>query len=196
MTASATRVIILKEDEVIERMSCLIEDVEIVVHLNKSEIRVLLHHFSWNKNALLDAVAEDEEGTFKAFGLQKQSSSTKPVPVRNKCALAMCQICYKTILRKDMDNVCHVCDHPFCMDCWFQYLKHKISIDKICIGLECPMTSCKNLVEETFVFKVFKESPHILAIYKTLLCESFVYKSDTLRYIYQEMSFASPYVKS
>ena len=104
MTTSAPRVIILKEDEVIERMSCLIDDVEIVFHLNKSEIRVLLHHFSWNKNAFLDAVAEDEEGTFKAVGLQKPSSSTKPVPVRNKCALAICQICYKTILRKDMDR--------------------------------------------------------------------------------------------
>ena len=157
-------------------MSNIRAEVERTLQLPRATLSVLLHHFSWEKTALLDAILEDEKGIFRQVGLSDCLPNTKP----NDDVLVACQICYSDIYQdKEAGSVC---GHSFCRTCWLQYLTIQITIHTRSIGLQCPMTNCKSLVEEQFIWQILsKDESHVLARYKSLICTSYIQKNINLR---------------
>ena len=143
---------------------------------------MLLHHYSWDKTAVLDAIARDEKETFQQVGLQDPRESSVCTNTRSTNGVSMsCDICYSDMPADTSVKNGPACGHPFCSSCWIQYLTTQITVNSKTIGLECPMTNCKSLVEEQFIGEILSEFPPVLSKYKSLLCTSFVYKNVNTR---------------
>ena len=176
-SSNSLKVSILSQNEVVEKMNKLEDEVRYVVNEPKSVLRLLLHNFNWEKKTLLDALSRDENANQKFVkNSELDGNNRSPILVTGSC-----QICYSTISERATVKDGPLCGHPFCKDCWFQYLSIQISVNEKCIGLECPMTNCKSLVEDPMIANMFMKVPHIVSSYRKLLCTSFINSSSNLR---------------
>ena len=176
-SSKSLRVGILSHLEVIEKMNQLEDEVKNVVNEPQSVLRLLLHNFKWEKKTLLDDLSKDRNATLKLVKSSEfEGNNVSPVHVTGSC-----QICYSTISERATVKNGPLCGHPFCKDCWFQYLSIQISVNEKCIGLECPMTNCKSLVEDPLIVNVFTKFPQMVSSYRKLLFKSFITRSAYLR---------------
>ena len=137
-SSNSLRVHILTPSEVIEKMYQMEDEVRNGLDEPRSITRLLLRNFNWEKKMLLDALAKDKNATLQFVkNSELDGNNRSPILVTGSC-----QICYSTISERATVGDGPLCGHPFCNDCWFQYLSIQISVNEKCFGLECPMTNC------------------------------------------------------
>ena len=176
-SSKSLKVGILSYLEVIEKMNQLEDEVKNVLNEPQSVLRLLLHNFKWEKKMFFDALSKDKNATLKLVKSSEfEGHNDSPVHVAGSC-----QICYSTISERATVKDGPLCGHPFCKDCWFQYLSIQISVNEKCIGLEGPMTNCQSLVEDPLIVNVFLKFPHIVSSYRKLLAASFINRNVNLR---------------
>ena len=163
-----------------------LDNVSKIVYLPRPELQVLLHHFDWNEQNMLDALKADEKLVLKQAGIYVQNEDSSVFNQANPLSAlpilkeGSCLICLQDQIycwQHDVDK----CAHRICENCWYQYLKIEIEEKKNCIRLECPKTGCKTLLEEHFVSRIFKTSPQILINYRKILIDNFVVKSNSIK---------------
>ena len=79
-----------------------------------------------------------------------------------------CLICYKRLTYKEYYDNNRICEHFFCDDCYYLYLKEKINnninVDKI----TCPKGSCGNIIDDNFIEKKLIKDIPLIEKYKKL----------------------------
>lgn len=118
-----------------------------------STARMLLHHFSWDPQEVIERYKRNPASTLAQARIR---SVTMPLDNNNAHC---CQTCLQSLRPSEFRSV--DCGHQFCVDCWNTYLEVQIgqgrSTDIACMGQGCDI-----LVPQTFVLQLLSQKDEAL----------------------------------
>lgn len=159
---------VLPNTEILSQSKALIDDIVQVCGIpTAAAATILLRHFKWNKEKLIEAYMENPEGTYKVAGM---STLDLEKPVSNPNATFSCLICLEEL--PAANTYALSCGHRYCKDCWKGYLEVMIKEGPRAIYTKCPSPKCKCIVHED-AFKKFV-NPDMFQKYTTFMLRSFV----------------------
>lgn len=137
----------------------IVESVSQTLGIPAATTEILLRHFSWKKDKLIEDYFSSPEKMYAKVGLpetpvepQPTSSSSSSSCVKND-EMIECDICVEDVPRKDTAAL--TCEHRFCSSCWKDYLTDRVSTASTnCIKSTCPQHGCNMPVYDSF-FKKF-----------------------------------------
>ena len=199
--------LVLSQEQIVKYMDECIKEVNEVIKLSPTIVRLLLHHFRWDKEKLMERFYDLHDldelfkqahivNPFKKPSLQTQSShssrrssssttTTTPSPSTTTAnplkssAKQICMICCSPKTTIEMTGI--ECGHPFCLVCWEQYLTYKIMHEGIGQTIACPALQCDILVDDEKVLNVIKIDG-VRRKYQHLITNSFVECNRSMRW--------------
>ena len=188
--------LVLSPDRIVSYMVECMNEVNEVIKLPLTTVRLLLHHFRWDKEKLMVRFydPDHQEELFrqahiinpfkKSSSGQAQSVTSQYTPrrqgsaTRNPSNALTCVICCSV---KSVNEITGLeCGHSFCIDCWRQYLKIKIMDEGIGQTIPCP-AKCDILVDDKLVLDLIDESS-VRQKYQHLITNSFVECNRNMRW--------------
>ena len=154
-----------------------IKEVNEVIKLPSTIVRLLLHHCHWDKQKLMERFYDpiDQPALFRQAHIvnpQERSPALTPA-VEQTCA-----ICCST---KPSHEMCGLgCGHVFCKVCWQRYLTTKIMDEGIELSVPCP-TECDDPVDDRTVLDLI-EAQTVRQKYQYLITQSFVEYNGNMRW--------------
>lgn len=168
-----------------------IKEVNEVIKLPLTTVRLLLHHFRWDKEKLMERFydPDHQDELFRQARIvnpfrnstgqlqpcqrvQRVSSSTRSTLQQ------LCPICCAEKPQEQMTG--HECGHSFCKDCWRIYLRIKIIDEGVGQTIPCP-GKCDILVDDKLVLALLNEE-NIIRKYQHLITNSFVECNRNMRW--------------
>ncbi|XP_013390777.1 E3 ubiquitin-protein ligase arih1 [Lingula anatina] len=186
---------VLSPELIVQHMVDCIKEVNTVVQLPATTTRILLSHFRWDKEKLMERYYDgDQDQLFSEAHVvspgRKMSASFKPSSssrknTRSAAAAAAsaenieCEICTLTYPQGMMTGL--ECGHRFCTACWTEYLTTKIIDEGMGQTISCAAHGCDILVDDATVMSLVKDSKVRLK-YQHLITNSFVECNRQLRW--------------
>ena len=136
--------------------------------------RILLSHFNWDKERLLEKFYEDnQDKLFKDAHIvnpfrQARSSIGASSSQTGATALSedvICDICLLVTPNYQLEGL--ECQHLYCIDCWRNYLRTRIEDSGNALAIPCPEGKCDILVNEDIVYRVTKPFPNVSTVEHT-----------------------------
>lgn len=181
---------VLTTDQVMKHMVECIRDVNTIVQLPSTTTRILLNHFKWDRDKLMECYYDGDPeklfnevhviSPFKQIGFNGPSSSNLPIgPVRkvsksnsnSACSTCDCEICFLTVSYTSLTGL--QCGHRFCSRCWCHYLTTKIMDEGMGEMISCAAHNCDILVDDETVMRLVSD-PHVRTKYQHIITNSFV----------------------
>lgn len=108
---------------------------------------VLLYHFCWNKEKLIEKYIEDPDRVLSVAGVfvSSENSSNNNNNKRDLSASFECEICCNN--EPGLETISLACGHLFCVDCYTYYLSDKIKQGDA-TNIQCPQEGCNAAVDE------------------------------------------------
>lgn len=181
---------VLTPEKIVQTMVETIKEVNQVVELPPTITRILLHHFRWDKEKLMERFYDgNQDKLFKEahvvnpfkIKLSSQSSITSAASTssKNKVKEYDCNICFLGYPEKEMASL--ECMHKFCKDCWRVYLKTKIIDEGMGLSISCAAHKCDILVDDSTVMSLV-EDPAVKNKYQHLITNSYVEFNRLMRW--------------
>ncbi|VDK67073.1 unnamed protein product [Onchocerca ochengi] len=168
---------VLDAEKVALEMNKIIEDVASVLRLSPTICRLLLHHYKWNKESLLERFYESTD--MDSFFLDANIISPFKVTLHGDEGLAdiidICAICCNRTILTGLQ-----CNHRFCYLCWDSYLTTKI-MEEGRAHVACPQHNCPIIVDDEKTLTLVK-SENAKKRYRRLIINSFVECNRLLRW--------------
>ncbi|KAF6016131.1 hypothetical protein HII12_000172 [Brettanomyces bruxellensis] len=128
-----------------------------VLQLGNNTCLILLVKYKWNQDKLLE---DYTNGNITNYGLvmelqkQEQRRSNIPLIKEVRDPKFTCHICFNNPSEGRPLTVFTLssCDHPFCVDCYINYLKEANKDNKLL--LRCPEPTCKQLITMSDLQKI------------------------------------------
>ncbi|KAL2631759.1 hypothetical protein R1flu_016445 [Riccia fluitans] len=146
---------VVSEREIGCRQEKLYAHVIDFLSLSRSEVGILLRHFRWNPEMVVEQWFENQEHLRQTLGLFQ---ATRPEIQRNFSCLVshqktVCTICLESFSFSAVSNMraTPACGHFFCDPCWRSYIQAAIGDGPGCLSLRCPNPECKCAVGEDMV---------------------------------------------
>jgi len=171
---------VLSTEQIVGHMVDCIKEVNSIVEIPTTTIRILLNHFKWDKEKLMEKYfSENQDAMFdeahvispyrkNAASKSKKSSQTNIIE---------CEICCLSLARTMMTGL--ECGHLFCTQCWTDYLTMKIMEEGASQMIECP-GSCNIIVDDQTVMSLTQD--RVKLKYQHLITNSFVQCNRLLRW--------------
>lgn len=185
---------VISTDELVNVMNEIIADVNSIAQLPTTMVRMLLTHFRWDKEHLLERYYSccDESDRQKLFqearianpssgSSQEKRKSTPTKKMRtaeSDSSIELCLICFDSLDPKELKGLS--CGHSFCRECWISYLTVKIMDEGEADHISCP-TDCPLLVDDEMVFDLVKDSK-VQSKYRKLITNNFVSNNRRLQW--------------
>lgn len=181
---------VLTTEDIIKYMIDCINNISNVVEIPPTAIRILLNHFKWDKEKLLEALFEgDQEKLFSEVGIvnpfdqphipNNSPPSSKTSLTSKKSGTDECDLCYRICLTSFFTGL--GCGHKFCLSCWRKYLYNKIMDESMGETIECAAPNCNVLVDDVTVMRLIKD-PKVKLKYQQLIINSFVQRNRLFRW--------------
>ncbi|KAJ1422082.1 Zinc finger, RING-type [Sesbania bispinosa] len=165
---------ILGESDIKQLQEADINQVSTVLLISKFVACLLLHHYEWSVNKVIEAWIDNEERVRNAVGLLKQ-----PQVNFSSSEIFMCGICFETLCGDKIRLA--ECGHPFCMICWMRYVDTKIDEGPYkCLTLRCPEPFCDAAMDGDMVHKLASESS--MKRYDHFLFRSYVENNKKIKW--------------
>lgn len=172
--------VVLSPEQIVQYMVDCIKEVNTVVELPATITRILLSHFKWDKEKLMERYyGEDQDKLFseahivsphkKGF-VSKQRKQTRSAAAANS-AQVDCEICFLSYPQNLMPGL--DCGHRFCNACWSEYLTTKIMDEGMGETISCAAHGCDILVDDQSVMELVRD-PKVRLKYQHLITNSFV----------------------
>ncbi|KAG1680888.1 E3 ubiquitin-protein ligase arih1l [Nymphon striatum] len=171
---------ILTTEEIVLHMIDCIKEVNNVVEIPATTTRILLNHFRWDKEKLMERYYDsDQEALFKEahvvspYRRNSQKAQKKgAIGTRsNSFPTEECAICLMTLPSSMMTGI--ECGHLFCISCWTEYLTTKIIEEGMGQTITCAAHNCDILVDDQTVMRLITDTKVKLK-YQHLITNSFV----------------------
>ena len=160
--------IVLTEEQYMSFMLNYVEEVRTILQLPLSIIKLLLNHFKWDKQRLLEKFYETDHEEF--FRQAKIINPFSP-PSSENPSTEMCLICCSD----EPTEMFHLeCQHTFCTDCWKNYLTNQIVQQGLAQTIVCPDFQCEILVDDQTIRKFLDGNPFVQHIYEKTILNSYV----------------------
>ncbi|KAG8541921.1 hypothetical protein GDO81_027948, partial [Engystomops pustulosus] len=118
---------VLTAEQILQHMVECIREVNEVIQNPATITRILLSHFNWDKEKLMERYFDGNlEKLFSECHVINPSkkSRTRQMNTRSSAQDMPCQICYLNYPNSYFTGL--ECGHKFCMQCWGEYLTTKI----------------------------------------------------------------------
>ncbi|XP_070504016.1 E3 ubiquitin-protein ligase ariadne-1-like [Chironomus tepperi] len=172
---------VLTTEEIVQHMLDCIKEVTNVVEIPTTTTRILLNHFRWDKEKLMERFYDgDQEALFKAAHVINPYVKPKKEPKTFRCSMMEdCEICFLKYQYTSMTGL--QCGHRFCKSCWVEYLTTKIMEEGLCKSIACAAHGCDILVDDVTVMSLLTD-PRVRTKYQQLITNSFVECNRLLRW--------------
>ncbi|TVY54427.1 E3 ubiquitin-protein ligase dbl4, partial [Lachnellula cervina] len=120
----------------------LIDEVNMILDIRKEDAAILLRHFRWNKERLIEDYMDRPKKVLEDAGL---GPSTTGPPKLEVIPGFMCDICCED--EKGLKSFAMKCGHRFCINCYNQYLGQKIKEEGEAARIQCPADGCKRIMD-------------------------------------------------
>jgi ariadne-1 len=167
---------VLKEPIIRQRQEKEITEVSTVLAISKAAATVLLLHYNWRACEVQDAWFADEDRVRKSAGLFEKPVVELP---KKKTKKRKCNICLETCSFRVMRWA--GCGHPFCSECWGNYIKSSVQDGPGCLMLTCPAPSCGAAVGQDMVESLASEEED-KERYSRYLMRSFIENSKNTKW--------------
>ncbi|XP_075621008.1 E3 ubiquitin-protein ligase ARIH1 isoform X3 [Balearica regulorum gibbericeps] len=182
---------VLTAEQILQHMVECIREVNEVIQNPATITRILLSHFNWDKEKLMERYFDGNlEKLFAECHVINPSkkSRTRQMNTRSSAQDMPCQICYLNypnsgeVYQASWQTLCRrvksyftglECGHKFCMQCWSEYLTTKIMEEGMGQTISCPAHGCDILVDDNTVMRLITDSKVKLK-YQHLITNSFV----------------------
>eukprot|EP01155_Anaeramoeba_flamelloides_P023983 Anaeramoba_flamelloidesa808762_74.p1 GENE.a808762_74~~a808762_74.p1 ORF type:complete len:507 (-),score=110.01 a808762_74:95-1615(-) len=157
----------LDSESLLEEHTKKIKNIAQVLNLPSQVVGILLRHFNWNSDRVLEGMLVDREKTLEKanINLDEMLEESKIYEPEGE----MCQTCFKKLEKQD--NIALKCKHPFCRNCWKNYIMFRIKEQNL-NEIFCQYNKCKRRVTEEFVKQVVDKDS--FKKYQNILAKSFV----------------------
>ncbi|KAJ6790192.1 hypothetical protein PWT90_07898 [Aphanocladium album] len=120
----------------------MIAEVNMILDMGKEDAAIMLRHFRWNKERLLEDYMDRPEKILEAAGL---SSNTSDLPKLEAVPGFVCDICCED--EEGLQTFAMKCGHRYCVDCYRQYLTQKIRDEGEAARIQCPSDGCGRILD-------------------------------------------------
>ncbi|XP_031626508.1 potential E3 ubiquitin-protein ligase ariadne-1-like [Contarinia nasturtii] len=155
-----------------------VEDLRMILNLpSLVSARMLLSHYKWNKQQLIDEYYDI--GADAVFQLVKLKNPFNIIPIVGEPNGTQedCQICYVETEPDELYNL--ACRHKYCKTCWNAYLTEKIANEGLNEAIVCPEPTCGALVDDEDVFQLVVKAD-VIQKYHRSITNSYVLNNETL----------------
>ncbi|KAI6202997.1 RBR-type E3 ubiquitin transferase [Aphelenchoides besseyi] len=165
---------ILNQDQLLTELSSIANETSAVMGFTPAICKILLHHFHWNKEHLIEKFYEigDNDRFLHDYNVIVPSVDASS---SQNAESSTCQICFEEPTLAKLS-----CGHAFGAQCWHQYLSVKIN-DEAQWLVPCPGEKCVMILDEDLIFKLVQEAS-VLKAFKKLIVNSFVSSSARLKW--------------
>ena len=142
--------------------------------LPEDEAELILINYNWNIDILMNEYFDKMKEIQINCGIRQSKDSIKKVYEyfkKNGVNEGLCPICCCEI-EKD-DEVFLNCEHKFCTDCFYNYLKEKTNDQLTILNTPCPLKGCNYVVTSSVFKKCFKNDKSAMEIYTKCLLRNF-----------------------
>ncbi|CAH1737077.1 E3 ubiquitin-protein ligase ariadne-1 isoform X1 [Aphis gossypii] len=178
---------VLSTDNIVQHMIDCIKDVNTVLQMPATTTRILLNHFKWDKEKLMERFYDgDQDKLFSEARVINPFKRTQPIiqrptSTRSRGTPGMedCAICFVRLPNNMMTGL--ECNHRFCTQCWTEYLTTKIIEEGVGQTIACAASGCDILVDDATVMRLVRD-PKVRMKYQHLITNSFVECNRLLRW--------------
>lgn len=174
---------VLTIDEIVNHQREIIDEVNSVLKLSPTTVRIFLHHVKWDKEKLLEKYFDNREEFFKSAHVvnpfNKAATSNAQKDDASKNHAEECEICLSLLHADAMTGL--ECGHRFCTTCWRDYLTTKIITEGLGQSISCAAHGCDILVDDVTVTKLVSDA-RVRTKYQQSITNSFVECNQLLRW--------------
>ncbi|OBT46201.1 ariadne-1 [Pseudogymnoascus sp. WSF 3629] len=129
-------------DDIQKQQDELIDEVNMILDLKKEDAAIILRHFRWNKERLIEDYMDRPKKVLEEAGL---GPSTEGPPTLQVIPGFVCDICCED--EAGLLTFAMKCGHRYCVDCYRQYLSQKIKEEGEAAHIQCPQDGCKRIMD-------------------------------------------------
>ncbi|KAH8100277.1 hypothetical protein BXZ70DRAFT_1008298 [Cristinia sonorae] len=165
-----------------QRLQDMIDDevrrVASITGLESAIASIVLQHFRWNEDRLLEKFMDSPGVVLKEAGEPPELSATRPAKrTRLTPTEFVCGICCDTPPSEDVFRL--RCKHAFCKTCWEMYVTGKVKDEGQCF-FSCMQDGCSTIVDDETVRRFTDEAGY--SRFVELVRQSYVSANNNLRY--------------
>ncbi|PTB61989.1 hypothetical protein BBK36DRAFT_1189917 [Trichoderma citrinoviride] len=153
----------------------MMSDVNMILDMSKEDAAILLRHFRWNKERLLEDYMDRPEKVLEAAGLSSNSASQ---PKLQAVPGFVCDICCED--EEGLQTFAMKCGHRYCVDCYRHYLTQKIQDEGESARIQCPSDGCGRILDARSLDLLV--TPELTDRYHELLNRTYVEDKDTFKW--------------
>ncbi|KAF9873500.1 IBR domain-containing protein [Colletotrichum karsti] len=153
----------------------MIDEVNMILNIRKEDVAILLRHFRWNKERLIEDYMDTPNKVLEAAGLG--SNVTGP-PKLEAIPGFMCDICCED--EDGLQTFSLKCGHRYCVDCYRHYLTQKIREEGEAARIQCPTEGCGRIIDSKSLDLLV--TPELALRYHELLNRTYVEDKDALKW--------------
>uniref|UniRef100_A0A8C9VDF3 RBR-type E3 ubiquitin transferase n=1 Tax=Scleropages formosus TaxID=113540 RepID=A0A8C9VDF3_SCLFO len=158
---------VLTAEQILQHMVECIREVNEVIQNPATITRILLSHFNWDKEKLMERYFDGNLDKLfsECHVINPSKKSRTRLNTRSSAQDMPCQICYLNYPNSYFTGL--ECGHKFCMQCWGDYLTTKIIEEGMGQTISCPAHSCDILVDDNTEKKAvsFPVQPYLFLFY-------------------------------
>ncbi|KAK0625361.1 hypothetical protein B0T17DRAFT_617461 [Bombardia bombarda] len=153
----------------------LINEVNMILDISKEEAAILLRHFRWNKERLIEDYMDSPSRVLEAAGL----SQTTAGPLKREVIPGfVCDICCNE--EEGLQSFSIKCGHRYCVNCYSYYLSQKIAEEGEAARIQCPADGCSLIIDARSLEILV--APELKKRYHALLNQTYVEDKETLKW--------------
>ncbi|RFU78282.1 ring finger [Trichoderma arundinaceum] len=153
----------------------MMSDVNMILDMSKEDAAIMLRHFRWNKERLLEDYMDRPEKVLEAAGLSSNSAS---LPKLQAAPGFVCDICCED--EEGLQTFAMKCGHRYCVDCYRHYLTQKIQDEGESARIQCPSDGCGRILDSRSLDLLV--TPELTDRYHELLNRTYVEDKDTFKW--------------
>lgn len=119
-----------------------IGEVSMILGQPPESAAILLRHFRWNKERLIELYMDNSEQVLERAGL---GSADVKLPKTEAVRGFVCDICFDD--EEGLQTYAMRCEHRYCVDCYQRYLIQKIKDEGEAARIQCPKEGCNRIVD-------------------------------------------------
>ncbi|KAK1775906.1 hypothetical protein QBC45DRAFT_395702 [Copromyces sp. CBS 386.78] len=166
---------VYRPEDIQKQQDDLVDEVNMILDISKEEAAILLRHFRWNRERLIEDYMDKPRQVLDAAGLA-QTAADKPrlqvIPG------FMCDICCED--GDGLESFAIKCGHRFCVDCYRQYLSQKIREEGEAARIQCPADGCNLIIDARSLDLLV--TPELTERYHELLMRTYVEDKESLKW--------------
>lgn len=153
----------------------MMSDVNMILDMSKEDAAIMLRHFRWNKERLLEDYMDRPEKVLEAAGLSSNSASQ---PKLQALPGFVCDICCED--EEGLQTFAMKCGHRYCVDCYRHYLTQKIQDEGESARIQCPSDGCGRILDSRSLDLLV--TPELTDRYHELLNRTYVEDKDSFKW--------------